>query len=300
MDDITTLLSQAGKLIEDHAWLPLASLVIFFAVRLVKDDRFVAWCPIVIPPRYRSLLAVALGAISGVLQALTTGAKWPTAIVGGLISAYTAIAGHDLVVESIRKGRDIGVPKDEYTGQGPPGGPVELGKKDKAAPSEQTGPYSARMVALVLGVAIALPGCAAFTKAQPDITNTITTIQADIQEANLWISIIADAAQLLFGDSQSDAAVKFKQAEDAAKLALPGLTRAANGAGDVNQGTYDAAFSEFRSAYKAFVAAAQALGIVAPDGVLSVPHNGKLEAYRAPITKEVVRVPELHLLAGKK
>lgn len=290
MDDITTLLSQAGKLIEDHAWLPLASLVIFAATRLIKDDRFVAWFPVTIQPRYRSWVAMGLGVLSGVLQALVGGAKWPTAIVGGLISAYTAIAGHDLVVESIRKGRDIGVPKDEYTGQGPPGGAVELGKKDKAAPSEQTGPYSARMVALVLGVAIALPGCAAFTKAQPDITNTITTIQADIQEANLWISIIADAAQLLFGDSQSDAAVKFKQAEDAAKLALVGLTRAADGAGDVTQESYDAAFTAFKDAWKAFVASAKAIGVVAPDSTLSARLMGP----------KTYRLPELHILVGKK
>lgn len=282
MDDIASVLTDAGKLIEDHAWLPLASMVIYALTRLIKDDRFVAWFPITIEPRYRSWFAVALGVASGVLQALTTGAKWPTAMVGGLISAYTAISGHDLIVESLRKGRDIGVPKDG----GGSGGPT-LGSR-KSQPSTYSTPF--KIFALATVVALATPGCAAIKKAEPDIVKAIAATQSGLQEANIWISIIQSAAELMFANAPaSDAAVTFRKGADAVKLALAGLARAANGADDVQKEQYDAAAADFKSAWRAFLGSAKALGIVASDGTLSA----KLSA------RQGVHVPELLLLAGK-
>lgn len=108
MDDV---IKQAADLFSRHAWVPLAALVIHVVVRMSKSDSWPPW--FTITPRARAWLALGLGIFSGVLDAVVNGVSWQSAIVGGIISALIAIGGHDLVVESLRKGRDFGVPKQD-------------------------------------------------------------------------------------------------------------------------------------------------------------------------------------------
>lgn len=95
-------------LIAKHQWVGLASLVIGLVVRTMKED--VSFPPFVVPARWRPMLALGLGVVSGVLQAVATGTPWRDAILGGLVSGFTAIAGHATVVDGVRDGRDIPVP----------------------------------------------------------------------------------------------------------------------------------------------------------------------------------------------
>lgn len=95
-------------LIAKHQWVGLAALVIGFVVRLLKEDS--RFPPFALPARWRPLLAMGLGVVSGILQAVSTGTPWRDAILGGLVSAFVAIAGHDAIVGSLRDGKDVPLP----------------------------------------------------------------------------------------------------------------------------------------------------------------------------------------------
>lgn len=107
--------AQLWEMVKNHAWVPLAALVIHVVVRMSKSNSWPPW--FTITARTRSWLALGLGIVSGILDAVVGGSAWGPALVGGLISAITAISGHDLIVESLRNGRDIGVPKKEFVVQ---------------------------------------------------------------------------------------------------------------------------------------------------------------------------------------
>jgi hypothetical protein len=95
-------------LIAKHEWVGLAAVLIGFAVRLMKEAvRFPPWA---VRARWRPLLAVGLGVLSGALQAASTGTPWRDAMLGGLVSGFVAIAGHEAIVGSIRNGKDVPLP----------------------------------------------------------------------------------------------------------------------------------------------------------------------------------------------
>lgn len=108
-------------LIAKHQWVGLAALVIGLMVRLLKEDS--TFPPFAIPARWRPLLAMGLGVVSGVLQAVSTGTRWHDAILGGLVSAFVAIAGHDAIVGSIRDGKDVPLPGPMRVASGQSKGP---------------------------------------------------------------------------------------------------------------------------------------------------------------------------------
>lgn len=93
----------------DHKWIGLAALVIGAVVRVLKIDAPPHW--LVVPSRWRPILALALGLVAGVLDKVSSGAAWMPAILGGLLAAVTAIASHDVVIEGLRGGKEIGAPK---------------------------------------------------------------------------------------------------------------------------------------------------------------------------------------------
>ena len=97
-------------MIQSHAWVPLAALVIGFLVRALKSDAFVlpSWAAVAAP--YRPLLVLALGIVSGVLDAVVAGTPWRDALIGGCLSALMALIGHTTIVDVLRGGRDIGAP----------------------------------------------------------------------------------------------------------------------------------------------------------------------------------------------
>jgi hypothetical protein len=81
--------------------------VIGLITRLFKSDTRI---PLDIPPRLRIWLAFGLGAVSSVLEMVVAGTPWKTALVDGLVSAVLAVVGHDVLIGSMRDGREFAVP----------------------------------------------------------------------------------------------------------------------------------------------------------------------------------------------
>lgn len=93
-----------------HSWISAITLFVAAIVRLSKTDVAVRWFPLYVAPRFRSWFALGLGILGGI-SAKLAGASWGEAIMGALFAGPGAMAAHDLIVESWRKGRDIGVRK---------------------------------------------------------------------------------------------------------------------------------------------------------------------------------------------
>jgi hypothetical protein len=93
-----------------HSWIPVFSLFVAVIVRVSKTDYAVRWFPLHVPPRGRPWLAVGLGVLVAVAAKLS-GASWGETIMGALTVGPGAMAAHDLIVESLRRGRDIGIKK---------------------------------------------------------------------------------------------------------------------------------------------------------------------------------------------
>lgn len=102
-------------LVADHQWVAASALVVGFTVRILKTDTKI---PINIPARVRPWLALSLGAGAGILERVQSGISWRDALAGGLVAGLTAIAGHDTLIEGIRKGRELPLPG--LTGGKPP------------------------------------------------------------------------------------------------------------------------------------------------------------------------------------
>lgn len=86
-----------------HKWITIASLIIGAIVRGLKSDTPLP----TVAPRWRPALAVCLGLVSGMLEAILDATPWQKAMAGGLVSAAVAIAGHDVIVKWLRDGRDV-------------------------------------------------------------------------------------------------------------------------------------------------------------------------------------------------
>lgn len=95
------------NLVKDHSWVPLAALIIGALIRISKDDKAVAWFPVSIPPRWRPWAAMILGAAAGCLDSVMSGTPWSQAALSGVTASALAMAGHDVIVEGARGGRDI-------------------------------------------------------------------------------------------------------------------------------------------------------------------------------------------------
>src|SRR5436309_3011338 len=97
-DTVTPAINPAvADLVARHAWVAITALVIMAAVRLLKSDTKI---PIDIPPRWRVWLALGLGVVAGILDAVARGTAWPDALLGGLTSSVLAIVAQDTIVGS--------------------------------------------------------------------------------------------------------------------------------------------------------------------------------------------------------
>jgi hypothetical protein len=110
--------------IQAHAWPLVAALVIGFLVRIGKDD--VSSLP-TIPKRFRPLVALGLGLVSGACDAIVRGTPWKQALGMGLVSSFLAMGGHDVIIEAIRGGKEVGAkPDDSERDTEPPGPPPSM------------------------------------------------------------------------------------------------------------------------------------------------------------------------------
>ncbi len=105
---------QLLALLADHQYLLLSylvmALVIGALVRLCKSDSPI---PLLakIPAVWRPRIAVALGIVGGVLSSLAAKVPLSVAIGGGIIAAFTAVTGHEVIIEGGRGGSELFGPK---------------------------------------------------------------------------------------------------------------------------------------------------------------------------------------------
>lgn len=92
-------------------WVAAVAMIVGALVKLTKSDMLtIALANLGIPPipkRILPWLALTLGLASSVLDHRLQGTAWIEAVTKGAIAAITAIAGHELGVESLRKGKEL-------------------------------------------------------------------------------------------------------------------------------------------------------------------------------------------------
>ena len=82
----------------------LVALAINLVVRLLKSGSLDG----AIPARWRPLVAVALGGATMAVDALAAGTPWQDAAVSAALSVAVAIAAHEVGVESLAGGKELG------------------------------------------------------------------------------------------------------------------------------------------------------------------------------------------------
>ncbi len=86
------------------SFIGIASISIHLIVRLLKAGKLGEK----IPSAYRPWIVAILGGIAVAVDALALGTEWKQAVFNGVMSAAMAAFGHDLVIESLRGGKEIG------------------------------------------------------------------------------------------------------------------------------------------------------------------------------------------------
>lgn len=93
-------------------WVAIAAIVVGALVRLAKTDALgdllAKFGLPAIPKKALPWIALALGCASSILDVKLQGTDWPTAVMKGLLAGIGAVAGHQLVIESILDGKEIG------------------------------------------------------------------------------------------------------------------------------------------------------------------------------------------------
>jgi hypothetical protein len=100
------------QLVRANMWIPLLSVFVGMIIRLTKTDPAVAWFKLNTKPQHRPLWALGLAVVGAAVDRLATGGTWYDAIAGGVVAGCGAVAGHEVIVNTIRKGRDFGVRKE--------------------------------------------------------------------------------------------------------------------------------------------------------------------------------------------
>lgn len=96
-----------------HAWLLFSAIIIGSVVAIVKQGWLGTWIAAHLPPASRPYLAMALGAITSFaagIQAHQTVVQAILQAVNGVIAGALAVAGHQVVIEGMRGGKEF-IPK---------------------------------------------------------------------------------------------------------------------------------------------------------------------------------------------
>ena len=135
--EITQLLMD---MISKRPWVIVGALIIGTLIRLGKSDTVI---PVDIPPRLRIWVAYGLGCLSGVLEKVSSGIKWKDAILGGAVQATLAVLGQNILIDSLRGGKEIAIPGLAKPGAAPsPGKPVSIPPDNDETKKSDTDPKS--------------------------------------------------------------------------------------------------------------------------------------------------------------
>jgi hypothetical protein len=143
------------RLVRANIWIPAIAVIVGIIIRLAKSDPAVAWIKIYIPPERRALWAMGLAIAGAAAERLATGGTWYDAIAGGLVAGSGAIAGHEIIVDTLRKGRDIGIKKAPPPPP-PPSVPPPDWADDSLRPPAKPTIVPVTWTKMVAGVAVAL------------------------------------------------------------------------------------------------------------------------------------------------
>lgn len=99
--------TELWALVIKHQWVPLAMVVIGLVIRLLKSDTKI---PVTIPPRARAVTALLLGVVAAGLHRVQSGVEWQQAIFESIVAALLAIAGHNVVIDGLRGGKEFNLP----------------------------------------------------------------------------------------------------------------------------------------------------------------------------------------------
>jgi len=195
-------MNDIGLMIEQHKWVPLAALVIGLVVRLLKSDTKI---PIDIPPRWRVWLAFGLGIVSGILETVITGVPWQSAIIGGLVSTALAVLGQNVVIDSLRAGKEFPLPGLIIPGTQPaPDKPVTI----RPPPNDKNsgGPPTIPPMAVGMLMMLLLAGCGVFFKAldlaadkakcvveNQDLPDKAIFVKCAIQDPEKYLDLLAES-----------------------------------------------------------------------------------------------------------
>jgi hypothetical protein len=239
--DITDL----PALIAAHRWPVVAAIVIALIIRLTKGD--IASTP-TIPARWRSLVSLGLGILSGAASAVIAGTPWGTALLEGLAAGVAPIAGNEAIFEGILGKRTAAIEALKAKARAASASIYRTPPPPPPRMPSGMGPGGFLMVIALLSMSFA--GCVAGCAASAPIFDVAAIVLESTTLANAVLSECATFVDSYFAahpDAAKEAEIlsALKRAEAAAS-ALGGLAAATEA---VDQGQLVAALADFKSAY---------------------------------------------------
>jgi hypothetical protein len=92
---------------QDKHWVLFGALLVGAVIALTKQGWLSTWLAEKIPSRFQPLLAMGLGVATLLVADIQAGKTWQEAVIDGLSAAFTAIVGHETLIEGLRGGREI-------------------------------------------------------------------------------------------------------------------------------------------------------------------------------------------------
>jgi hypothetical protein len=218
--------------------LALVAIVIASISRALKED-----LPAVhsIAPKWRALLVLALGIVSGIVDAVVTGS--PFAVAAMTVLKTSAPSFVLLLVETLLGGG----------GAVDGGGTLSAGGKNSLKPDAPAGPYSHMVRHHLVAIACACMSLVLFTGCinPSQIPQWIQSALVIMQNLSSIVSALRSAADLFLMTSNPSDAVKqsVEKAFTDVELAEAGVTELLNAGQDVTQLQLDAAREKVLAAY---------------------------------------------------
>jgi hypothetical protein len=123
-----------------------------------------------------------------------------------------------------------------------------------------------KKVLLVAALAATLPGCAAWQKVQP----VLSDVEAKITDASALIDAIQSVVTVFFlARPAPEVQAKVEKAIGDVSLGLSAASRALRGVENASQEQLDAAWKDFRGSYAELLVILRDIGIVSADGKMA-------------------------------
>jgi hypothetical protein len=106
--DITPFIDAA----KDKKWLLLGALLVGAIITLAKQGWVSDWIAKKLTPTTIPYYALLVSVLATGSADIASGKTWQQAVTDSIVAAFTAIAGHQLIVESVRRGKEFIPPTD--------------------------------------------------------------------------------------------------------------------------------------------------------------------------------------------